>query len=477
MHINYKPEDGWAGDFIPFYWQGEYHLFYLKDFRDISNHGEGTPWYHISTTDFVHFTEYGECLARGSAEKQDLYVFTGSVIYGEGRFHIFYTGHNPYFRKLGRPEQGVMHAVSDDLVHWQKVPADTFFAPEGIYEPHDWRDPFVFWNEEAGEYWMFTAARLKTGPSRRRGCTALCASKDLSRWEVREPFYAPSLYYTHECPDLFHMNGWWYLVFSEFSDACLTRYRMARSLQGPWIRPDVDSFDGRALYAAKTAAGLEHSSAPGRRYLFGWNPTREGNTDSGAWQWGGNLVVHELVQRADGTLAPRIPQSVREYYRQPQAFRAGQGLNNAILQGDTVELDAKNSFSCLSLGKLPHNALIEASVVFQQPTASFGVLLRASPDLETGYSVRLEPQRARLVLDSCPRPGDRPFMVELERPVSLQPGTETHLVIYVDDTLCEVYVEGQAAMSARLYDHSDGEWGFFAAEGSARFSNIRLLTP
>lgn len=185
----YRPEGAWAADFIPFFSGRRYRLFYLLDWRNRSTHGEGTPWFQISTDDFVCYTEHGEMLARGSQEEQDLYIFTGSVIEGEGQYHIFYTGHNPHFRQQGRPVQGVMHAVSADLLHWRKVPEDTFFAPQDTYEPHDWRDPFVFWNEEAQEYWMLLAARLKVGPSRRRGCTALCVSRDLRRWQVREPFW------------------------------------------------------------------------------------------------------------------------------------------------------------------------------------------------------------------------------------------------------------------------------------------------
>jgi sucrose-6-phosphate hydrolase SacC (GH32 family) len=47
-----------------------------------------------------------------------------------------------------------MHAVSDNLINWKKVPEDTFFAPESQYEMNDWRDPFVFFNDEKREYWM-----------------------------------------------------------------------------------------------------------------------------------------------------------------------------------------------------------------------------------------------------------------------------------------------------------------------------------
>ena len=72
MSFLYKPPDGVAADFIPFYWKGEYHLFYLKDYRDLQGHGEGTPWFHLVTRDFVHFEDWGEILPRGSAAEQDL---------------------------------------------------------------------------------------------------------------------------------------------------------------------------------------------------------------------------------------------------------------------------------------------------------------------------------------------------------------------------------------------------------------------
>src|SRR5690348_7071028 len=109
----YRPRDAFAADFIPFHSDGQFRLFYLHDWRNPKEHGEGTPWYQISTDDFVHFTELGEMLARGAPDDQDLYVFTGSVMEADGRYHIFYTGHNPHLRQQGKPEQAVMHAVSD----------------------------------------------------------------------------------------------------------------------------------------------------------------------------------------------------------------------------------------------------------------------------------------------------------------------------------------------------------------------------
>ena len=62
----YRPPDAWAADFIPFSEDGRFHLFYLLDWRSPPEHGEGTPWYRISTADFLQFTEHGEALPRGT---------------------------------------------------------------------------------------------------------------------------------------------------------------------------------------------------------------------------------------------------------------------------------------------------------------------------------------------------------------------------------------------------------------------------
>jgi len=102
MSIFYRPFDGVAADFIPFFWNGAYHLFYLKDYRDEAAHGQGTPWFHLVTRDFVTFEDWSEALPRGAAEAQDLWIFTGSVIERNGTFHIFYTGHNSNFNGTGK---------------------------------------------------------------------------------------------------------------------------------------------------------------------------------------------------------------------------------------------------------------------------------------------------------------------------------------------------------------------------------------
>ena len=469
MSFFYRPTDGVAADFVPFFWDGHYHLFYLKDYRDEAGRGQGTPWFHLVTRDFVHYQDWGEALARGPAGSQDLWVFTGSVIERDGTFYIYYTGHNSNYQGTGKPVQGVMRATSPDLRTWTKDPEFLFFAPTDLgYEADDWRDPYVFWNEEAGEYWMLLAARTNIGPSRHRGLTALAASADLERWVVRQPFWAPDLYYTHECPDLFRIGEWWYLVYSTFSERSVTHYRMSRSLQGPWLAPANDTFDGRAYYAAKTAGDGE------RRYVFGWLPTREGETDAGRWQWGGNLVVHELTQQGDGTLTVSPPDTVVNAFdrRGPLAPRAV--LGEWRLGDGTASASAVGRFSALTLGEMPETCLLESAVMIAPGTVSCGLLLRADEGLDGYYQVRLEPATQRLVIDRWPRPGDQPFM--LERPLPLVAGQPVRLKLFVDGSCLVVYVDDAVALSCRLYDHPVGQWGLFVTEGGATFGDLGLAT-
>ena len=137
----------------------------------------------------------------------------------------------------------------------------------------------------------------------------------------------------------------------------------------------------------------------GRRYIFGWNPTQTDAKDYARWNWGGSLVVHELAQRSDGTLAVRIPEAVRNSFAIPQPVAFLQALKTPLHQHESVVIDGTGSFRCLSAGRLPETAKIEATVTFSMPSKGFGVMLRTSQDFETGYYVRIEPQRSRLVFD------------------------------------------------------------------------------
>jgi beta-fructofuranosidase len=415
-------------------------------------------------------------IPRGTREEQDHYVYSGSLFKEDDTFYFFYTGHNPFFPEKDIPCEGIMRAASKDLVTWEKVPGKILYSRKDIYERDDWRDPFVFWNEEQKEYWMLVTSRLKKGPSRRRGCIALCTSVDLENWEVQEPFWAPHIYYALECPDLFRIGDWWYLVFSTFSDRSVTHYRMSRSLEGPWIAPENDTFDGRAFYAAKTCFDGR------KRYVFGWDPTRKDNRDYYGWEWGGRLIVHEIMQQKDGSLVVKVPDSIDGHFKEREIHDFKPVLGKWNTGKEKISVDAGDSYTCILGGMMPDTCKISVKFRFSSSVRNCGVTLRATDDGESGYYIRCEPGRNRLVFDAWPRRttsefafvSDNPFMVELERPILLKSDIEHQLKIFVEGSVCVAYLDENVAMSTRIYDLKEGKWGFFVQEGKAEFYDFNM---
>jgi beta-fructofuranosidase len=364
MNIFYRPADGFVGDVIPFYWQGAYHAFYLKaPLPPRRNGADGTPYAHLVSRDLVNWEEWPLVIEPGDPGAPDsVSCFTGTVIERNGLFYLFYTGYP------GRDKpQTICLATSRDLRIWQKDPRNPLFgADPQWYEAIDWRDPFPFWNEEMGEYWMLLAARIKDGPTNRRGCIALAVSPDLEQWEIRPPFWSPRLYYTHECPDLFRMGDDWVLVYSTFSERMVTHYRVSKSLAGPWFGPTNDTFDGRAFYAAKTASDGQ------RRFVFGWNPTREGETDSGRWQWGGNMVVHE-VRRGDGdNLTVSLPPELARVSLGTETLKFRPHLGEWQAQDSSFCVTCTDGFAAATLGTLPNCCQIDCAISCGADTRSCG---------------------------------------------------------------------------------------------------------
>lgn len=313
MKLFYQAEKARCSDIIPFYDEQSQRFkpFYLKRWPPNYQGKDAKPgWYMLDTPDLVHYTEHDT----------DIFGATGSVIFHNGMYHMF-----PCL--LTAESQVIRHAVSTDLKTWTEIPEDTFGPDNVIYASTDWRDAFVFFHEGEQKWWMLVYASVKNASTALKGCIGLCVSSDLSHWTYREPFYAPSSHQSAlECPDLFRIGEWYYLLYSAASSRYQTFYRMSRSLEGPWSIPAVDTFDTRVFYAGKTATDGQ------RRYLFGWAASKEFNSkgfnppawfgkDYGSYDHGGAMVVHELKQNPDGTLAVAAPETIHSFLGHEEPLR------------------------------------------------------------------------------------------------------------------------------------------------------------
>lgn len=468
-----SPEKSVCADVIPFYEDGEFKLFYLRDYRDIENDGEGCPWCLLTTKDLVNYVDHGPVLLRGTKEEQDLYVFTGSIFkISDNNYVIYYTGHNPHLRAQGLPEQKILRAFSKDLITWEKDANFVFEAPEYL-EIHDFRDPFVYYDEDRKEYRMLLAARDKNdNPFFTKGLTLLATSKDMEKWELqKEPFFYPKSFFTHECPDLFKMGDWYYLIFSEFTDKFSGTYRMSKTPYGPWIAPLNNTFDGHAFYAPKSWVDKN-----GRRILFGWNPIKNNEQDYEFWQWGGHVVPHEIIQNEDGTLGVRCPDEVRNAF--VEEFKLGQSLELGKVEKNNNEYHLgkdEDGLNILSFNEIPNCAKIEMKFKADDLRGDFGVLLRGVNNFEKYYKIKFEPRFNRVAMDCLPRKDlSQVISSDTERYILIEPNKENTLLIIMQESVLEVYINEQVAMSYRMFDIKDGEFAIYSHNTSTRFYDINI---
>jgi beta-fructofuranosidase len=469
----FRPEDGWFGDVMPIHVDGTFHLFYTF----LSRHDRGGPgvlkgldWAHVATHDLLAFQELPIAIRRGGSDEPDLLAGAGSVVdAGDGTYVAFYCGINPSLRMRGEAEQVVLRATSRDLVEWTKDDSFVLEADPRWYERDDWRDPFVY---RDGDVWrMLLCARVPDGPFDRRGCIGTATSPDLVSWTAEPPLLAPGITRAPECPEIFALDGEEYLFYSTYSDRFASRYRL-RADDGSWRRPSADALETNDVYAINTVSDGE------RRYAIGWLSTRAGDTDAGHRQWGGDLIAHELVRRADGQLgvAP-VEGALDRFDAQPAEFvaRAGEW---ALAGGDACFDGA--GFGWCSLGEIGDTGLLEITVHLDDAAEEIGVAIRATNDFGAAYLLRLEPDHGRIVFDRRPHRIDVPFDAdsdrsyvsasdhELERPLRTDGGS-VRIRVLVDGSAIVAYV-GDVALSTRGYDLCGGAFGVYAANGRARFS-------
>lgn len=298
MAIYPRSTNSFVGDPMPYYNGEEFMMYYLEDLRDgqIGFH----PFSLMTTKDFYHYEDFGEVIPFVNEEDSpERALGTGSIIQDDkGIYHAFYTGHNGE----RNPKEVIMHATSKDGVKWKKIPENTFEGDES-YEKNDFRDPYVFWEEESQEYWMLITTRQDG-----KGIIAKYTSVDLETWENQGIFFENDLGNDSnlECPSLVEYNGKWYLAFSDQWDQRVVHYRVADHPSGPFREPDsIDHVDGAGFYAGRLETDGENL------YLVGWIPTKESHDDRSNYNWAGNLAVHQLVPTGDHLLA-KLPEAVTE---------------------------------------------------------------------------------------------------------------------------------------------------------------------
>lgn len=442
--LHFRPKVGSVGDTIPFFWKGQYHIFYL---RAGFYH---QPWEHIFSTDLIHWYELTSALVPdGAVDGPDgMTIGTGSIFEHNGIFHLYYTGDN--FRNP-KGVQCVMRATSTDLVNWTKHPEDALYAAGDIYKNDGFRDPYVIWNDDAKAFWMIVCAfDAKTG----KPLQGVAQSDDLIAWKQSEPLaYDPVPDANSECPDLFKMGDTWYMVHSMWypsSSTGATFVRYSKSIRGPYRFSPVPEIDTTILYAAKSMFDGK------RRVITGWIRDLGGNRDDGKPLFGGDQCVpREVNAGPNGQLFFRpVPEAAAQFNH--VAFRSIQH----------PDLNALSSSIAT-----PENYMLECTVQLD-PGAEFAVTMRQSDtpnkDGNTGY---------RLILHSGRREGEiagsnfsysRKVDIDFTKPVKIQ--------AFVQGSIIECFIQDAYAFSCRAYEHPSGNLKMSVENGRAQVINVSVKT-
>lgn len=450
MSIFHRPEHAAAaGDPIPFAIDGVTHLFYLSSPPGTLDYPERvrTSWQHVSTTDFTEWREHPPAVEPGPVGAYDGGgIWTGSVVEHDGTCYLFYTGHH-----VGAANpQTICLATSTDLETFTRVEGNPLVPPPAQFDPIDWRDPYVFFNDDEGLWWMLIATRSVTGPAARRGVIALATSPDLLTWTVEpDPLYAPGTTFCPECPELWPLDGRWYLVYSRFSESVGTLYRVADTPRGPFRVPADEMLGGRRWYAAKSAP-LD----AGSRSAFGW--VHDFTTEGGRprWLWGGDFTAPRVLTAdaaAGGALAVRLHPAVE----------AGLQASGSPVEG---RLDAVGGAAQAVLGEaLAAASALDCTFETDGDPAQFGLALAEDADGD-GWWITFDRTSGRVRLAREPRPLDdfwadltgrgRAYR-EVDGPVVAEARYHTgltrhRLLVLLSGEVLELYVDDRVALSHRI---------------------------
>lgn len=439
----WKPRgyNAWAGDCMPFFHDGTFHLFYLFDRRHHgSKWGQGAHQYaHLASRDLVHWEQHP--LAVPIAQQWECSMGTCDCIWHDGVYYMFYTDCGSRCEYTDKPQRGswIFCATSTDGIHFHKDFKP--LVPGG--------DCTVFRDPATGLFHLI------------RGGGNRLVSKDLRTWEETPgDFVQRRPGTTGECPRHFQWNDWFYFILGT------NAIWKSRGALGPWEEMKPTIYDG--LFVPKVAEFTGH-----RRILAGFLFERG---------WAGHLALRELIQSPDGSLGMKWPPEVVPAGGDPIRLSWATMRHAVADEGHSITIRAAESFATAKLEHVPRNARITLRVTAQPGAKRFGLCLRAAGDYESGCELRFEPgqQRAQygvpyargLAKDSTGRvAAGRDYAIQdvdgLDRPFGLE--------IIVKGDIIDTCIDQRRTMITRRDPEPDGDGlVLFAEGGPVTFAEISI---
>ncbi len=457
--IHYRPQTGWLGDAHPVYKDGVWYLYYL---------------------DLPFNTENRDALLgvrQGLATSRDLINWEEQTPTIDNARRAWWAIGNTF-------KDNMMYSMFNDVVtnsgYGLAKSSDMLtFSDFGVVYPYSYilgdepRDPTLFYDETDDLYYFIYAVKNYASVyDNAQGVLYYSTTKDFITFTEPEIFYDPGNANVAECPEVFKMGKYYYLVMNWGTDRVGTaRYRISESLKGPWRKPEIDVLHATE-FMAPNGAGTSSE-----RVTFGWVPTYRNNEDNGRWQWGGDLALPvTLEQRKDGSLKTRLNIN-DELIRENQTYEFTK--NNY----DYVKGDGWHSFESGFAYKegVPYGEIwltgehkyfdFTADVTLGRDNTGVGVSFRTGNRGFNGYEIFIDPVTNQLLLRSHL---ERRINI-VAQPIKIKKGETMKLRIIVDGPIIEAYLNDEFALAGRVHiGATRNAIGLFSEYGGAQFKNIAI---
>ena len=435
----------YVGDAMPYYEDGTYYIYYLKDGGDSYNHSV----FLTKTTDFVTYEEVeGPVLEADRSGGQDAWIGTGSVVKVKDEYLFFYTGHGSHTDCEFAEKIKVARGSSPKK--FEKVEGFEITPPGELNQKNDFRDPQGYYDEETGRI-ILTVTAAKDGVAR---VLKYYVSPDLKDVTYEGIIFddPEKSFWNLECTDTFKMGDKYYLTYSAQDDTLW--YAVSDTPYGPYT--DAARVDGKLFYAAK------HVESPEGMYMVGWGRRSESpSSTSDVAAWGGNIVVQKISQKEDGSLFLSPVDKISEQYinrRKP------------LEASDDVTVSAGSRYSYEEYFTSFESFMLKGNFRFTGK-GSFGLAFDYDGEQDKYKMISVDPeaQSVNLLFNEG--------STDITSASAHLTEGETYSFTYIQEGSVGVfYIDGDTSLTVRLYGVTGKSIMLFAENGTAEFTDLRQYT-
>ncbi len=391
-----------------------------------ADHWGDIHWGHAISDDLVHWTRMP--IAFGpSTEAGEKHCYSGCTVIDGTIARIIYTSIGEGERGPEEGAQQWMVISSDGLKSWEKYPKNPLIEQD-IHQNLSityWRDPFVWKGKDT--FWYAVMSGTMEGKS---GCILLYRSSDLIVWNFLQVLYQTDEYPLLECPNFIPMGEFYLLVFSPVDQIHYHLGSISSDFTFHTIEQGIlDGGSGRkGFYAPNTFMNL-----PGdRRVMMGWlsDNGRLEEPDIHGWA-GAQSLPRELVIHESRLFVDFVPEC-------------------ALLRDFPIVLGN----DCYSFRARNYELMVQAFVP-KGGTLSFELLCNHQKSEKTvvifdGHTSVLRIEREKSSLFT------RVDTSTVKQKIDMPSDGSLNLNIFVDGSIVEICANHSVMLSARVYPTDEG---------------------